>query len=349
MQTNTLEQQLFEQIREGKKIGKEISLERALLIANGVDEEGRLLRYLNDINSIYFDFITDEDFESDPNKTIDEQALRFASDMYNSLAGLRVMGTGAGEFLLTKAIDMVINNDKLEPLDCFGMTQIYTILSKQLGLNISVVEENEHVFNRMKVNGKTYDIDHRLLDRIELQRFPEGIEHDTSSLVAFTYIKRADRENAKGNYGDAIELYTKAILVDPEFSDRAYINRAGIRIDQEKYEDAREDFEKAISIDAEDFTGHIGLAFVEYYLKNYDEAMRHVNNAGEIYALNSDLYYTRALVQYDQDKKVDALRNCSIALGLENDHEGALDLKNIITRENKDAHRRRLNRFKVLH
>ena len=40
---NLLEEQMFKDIRAGKKIGTDISLERALLIASGVDDEEDIL------------------------------------------------------------------------------------------------------------------------------------------------------------------------------------------------------------------------------------------------------------------------------------------------------------------
>jgi tetratricopeptide (TPR) repeat protein len=345
----TLEEQLFQQLAEGKQIGTDIPLVDALLIADDVEDEVELAHYKGAITDIYYDLISSEDFEVDPHKSIDQQSIEFADKLYTYLVEYNKLGTDPGEYSLRKTVDMINKEIMGEALDCFGMTLIYSILANELGLNLQVVEKESHVHNRMRINRKVFDIDHRKESKIIQPDHVEGIEHDINSLVAFTYIKRADRENAKGNYGDAIELYTKAILVDPELSDRAYINRAGIRIDQEKYEDAREDFEKAISIDAEDITGHIGLAFVEYYLKNYDEAMRHVNNAGEIYALNSDLYYIRALVQYDQDKKDDSLRNCSIAIGLDQEHEGAIELRNVLLKEKELNHILVMGKSRTLH
>ncbi len=298
-QVNPLEEQMFEDIRAGKKIGKDISLERALLIASGVDNECIISVYQARIDDVYTSLITDEFFELDPEKGIEEQALNLASTIYDYIANLRALGTIKGEYSFIKIIDMLVHNINPEPIDCFGMTLIYSVLAIRAGLDISVIEKTNHIHNRIKTKGLIYDIDHRLLEKIELQEKPEGREHDVYSLAPFTYIKRADREFCKGNYQEAIKLYTQAILIDPKLSERAHLNRACSKIDIAESEDDK----------------------TELYLSAEQDLLKaeQINpNSAEV--LINLLYICAAFF-----RKEDAARYCHRVLDLDPSNEAALD------------------------
>jgi tetratricopeptide (TPR) repeat protein len=345
----TLEEELFQQLAEGKEIGNDIPLVDTLLIADGVEDKVRLASYREAITGIYYDLISDEDFEIDPNKSIDQQSIEFADKLYTYLVEYNKLGTDPGEYSLRKTVDMINKGIIGEALDCFGMTLIYSILANELGLDLQVVEKESHVHNRMRIKGKVYDIDHRKESKIIQPDHVEGIEHDINSLVAFTYIKRADREMERDNDDEAMELYTKAITIDPKLSDRVYQNRAALHMEKGNYDLAKQDYEKAISLNPSDAKTHIGLAFVEYQKSNYDKALEHTKNAEEINTFNPDIYYVKALVLYEQGKNDDALRNSAIALGFEKDHEGATELKDAILRERELNHIMVMGKSRTLH
>ncbi len=70
------------------------------------------------------------------------------------------------------------------------------------------------------------------------------------SLCAFgeDYAKEGDKQYAIGNFGKAIEFYTKAISINPN-STKAYNSRGVAYYELKNYRSAISDYTKAISVD----------------------------------------------------------------------------------------------------
>ncbi len=74
---------------------------------------------------------------------------------------------------------------------------------------------------------------------------PEKVNKKASMVYELAYQNAQD-----GKYGEAIANINKAILIEPKYVE-AYLSRAGIYADQQKYDSSVLDFEKALQLDAE--------------------------------------------------------------------------------------------------
>ena len=69
----------------------------------------------------------------------------------------------------------------------------------------------------------------------------------TSSLDSIDYYNRGTKHISKNNYNSAIENFTKAIKIDPDYAD-AYYTHGTVYYWQEDYDNAIEDYNQAIRI-----------------------------------------------------------------------------------------------------
>ncbi len=131
------------------------------------------------------------------------------------------------------------------------------------------------------------------------------IDQKIKSKTAIHFFKGETYYN-KGQWGEAISEYNKAIEINPRFAE-AYNNR-GISFAQGKgqYDQAISDFDKAIEINSK-FAEAYNNRGISYFNKGqYDQAISDYDKAIEINPRHAEAYYKRGLVyaqvkgQYDQ-------------------------------------------------
>jgi tetratricopeptide (TPR) repeat protein len=89
---------------------------------------------------------------------------------------------------------------------------------------------------------------------------------------------RGTAHMAKGEYGQAIACFDKAIRIEPGFA-QAYCNRGTAYYEKGQYDPAIRDFDKAIEINPSFAEAYYNRAVSYYHEKEYDKARQDVQEA----------------------------------------------------------------------
>lgn len=95
-----------------------------------------------------------------------------------------------------------------------------------------------------------------------------GKKNKELKLLLWKGIKAKERKD----FNTAVINFTKAIELDPDFLD-AYIFRAGIYSEQEKYAEAVEDYSKLIEIEPRNHIAYLNRGIANEHLKRFTESM----------------------------------------------------------------------------
>jgi tetratricopeptide (TPR) repeat protein len=135
------------------------------------------------------------------------------------------------------------------------------------------------------------------------------------------YLKAGDEFAKKMNFKDAIEQYTKAIELDPDY-DKAYIQRAISYNGLNDFENAASDFDRAIVFNEKDadlyyFSGQA------YHLQGQNDiALSKLNEAIEMKGNFLEAYQVRAEVLIELGRYREALDDCQKCLKMKEDEKG---------------------------
>ena len=144
----------------------------------------------------------------------------------------------------------------------------------------------------------------------------------TNKLLALSNINEAQAYYVSGinnsnsaKYSEAIEDYTKAISINPQFAN-AYCNRGFAKHKLEKYTDAIEDYSKGIELNPGQYIYHFyylrGVAKKD--LENYSDAIEDFSKAIEINPEYANAYNDRANSYKSLDKIIEAMEDYSKAI-----------------------------------
>lgn len=124
------------------------------------------------------------------------------------------------------------------------------------------------------------------------------------------------------NYGSALEIYTKAIVIDPGQAE-SYNNRGNVYTALNQYNPALKDYSKALSIDPnlEKTYNNIGIIFNKK--KDFDQALAYYDKALEINSENAGTYYNRANVYLQLNQLDEAVEDYSRSIELNPFHKKA--------------------------
>ncbi|MHC4678229.1 MAG: tetratricopeptide repeat protein [Planctomycetota bacterium] len=89
---------------------------------------------------------------------------------------------------------------------------------------------------------------------------------------------RGTAHTAKGEYGQAIACFDKAIRIEPGFA-QAYCNRGTAYYEKKQYDSAIRDFDKALEISPSFAEAYYNRAVSYYHKKEYDKARQDVQKA----------------------------------------------------------------------
>jgi len=102
------------------------------------------------------------------------------------------------------------------------------------------------------------------------------------------YNRGAAQERAKAEMD-----YTEAIRLKPNYSD-AYYNRAGARVDLEKFKEAKEDFDMVLKLNPKNEKAYFNRGSVKYKLSDYKGAIEDYTQGLLIKPAHSEAYNNRA-------------------------------------------------------
>ena len=111
-----------------------------------------------------------------------------------------------------------------------------------------------------------------------------------------------------GNTTKAIELYTQAIALNPNYAD-TYYNRGNEYYHLKEYEAAIKDYNQAIALDPKNAKMYFNRGVVQYEVKNYEAAIKDYNQAITLDPKNARMYLNRGAVYYEINNYKEAIRD----------------------------------------
>lgn len=246
----TLEEQIMEDVRNGRQV----DIERALLIASGCETEGKIAEYKRKIDELESKFHAHSMHEFAGNKAKDETQLEKMAYSLDRFLWEKGNGRYNGNFLLADAVDAQINPETEGVGDCVGLSSLYAALGTRQGLKLAVLYKPEHIMLRLRIGRKTIDIEctdpygFGIDIKQSRHKSHKGLgEAGLIALVTTAYYNRGIAKMELGRFQDAIADYDRAIKIMPDFA-LAYNNRGVAKYELGRFEDAIADYNKAIKI-----------------------------------------------------------------------------------------------------
>jgi tetratricopeptide (TPR) repeat protein len=102
----------------------------------------------------------------------------------------------------------------------------------------------------------------------------------------------------KGQFGEALEAYDKAILFDEEPSEEILIEKGDTLLTLERYDEAMEAFLFAKELNPENFLALKGIAKIELERGNYEQAITGCREALDLYKGDAEVWRMLAIAYY---------------------------------------------------
>jgi len=138
--------------------------------------------------------------------------------------------------------------------------------------------------------------------------------------------------HGRGQFDDAIRIYSRILKMNPPDSVRAVIhNHRGMAwFVLSQYQRALRDFSRVVELDAANTRGYNNRALAYRMLGRHQKALADLDRSLELDPFQMDPYYIRALTHHTLGDSASALSACERALNLQPDFAPAVRLKTII-------------------
>ncbi len=127
------------------------------------------------------------------------------------------------------------------------------------------------------------------------------------------YLKAGDEFLKNNKYEDAIDQYTKAVQIEPDF-DKGYTQRAFTYSQLSKFEEAAEDYDRASVFIPKDEENYYNAADMYYKTGNDQESLDRLNKSLDVKSNYIEAIQLKALVLLNLKKYDEALENAKNAL-----------------------------------
>ena len=134
------------------------------------------------------------------------------------------------------------------------------------------------------------------------------------------YFKTGEDFVEVGNYNDAIEQFTKAIDLEPDYAD-AYMARADACEKIGKLEEAAADYDRASTFLEKDKDVFYHSGRLYYLLNEYEKALEKTDISIKLKKTNDNAYRLKAKILIALERYEEALENCNTALTLKETSE----------------------------
>ncbi|MFP3871210.1 MAG: tetratricopeptide repeat protein [Syntrophobacteria bacterium] len=288
-----------DRIIEDIAAGKDISLERALLVVSGLQTEGEIAGYIRKLDQIHERFI----------HKLEKKVSTSLSTLREYMPGLRakllfeyLWNTKPrrcnSNFLLTHVVDAQLDPDVHCKVGmCIGLTSLYTVLGLRENLNLTIVSNDSHMLNRLRTAAKIYNIEHTDPLGFDSELADDSFhERPPISLVANVLNSRGLREERKENLAEALRNYNKAIALNPHYAN-AYNNCGNVKLKEKNYHGAIEDYDTAIELNVKFDLAYCNRAMARQKLGDYSGALRDYGRAIEIEPHYEEALYHRGLLR----------------------------------------------------
>lgn len=131
--------------------------------------------------------------------------------------------------------------------------------------------------------------------------------------LAATYYNRGNAYREMENYDKAIEDFTSAISLNPNYT-KAYSNRGAVYTALERYPEALEDFTKVLDLSPGNALHHFNRGLVYHKMGRLDEALKDFDEAVKLNDKFSSSYYARSFVHEEKGDMEKALEDARMAV-----------------------------------
>lgn len=161
-----------------------------------------------------------------------------------------------GPFRLTEVIDAHLSKNTDEVGNCLGLTLLFNVLAKRLGLKVEAVYlddefgDSPHVRSVVVIQGRPTDVEHMSPEGYDFQDTRSGIRRVSwgdRELIADIYHSRGNLLFQQGKLEGAVANYEKSVLLNPRYT-KAYINAATALLVLGRQEQAQAYLEKALQL-----------------------------------------------------------------------------------------------------
>ena len=258
---------LEEKLIEDLKSGKDVSLERALLIVSGCKTEEEIAVYVEKLDQIQDDIHRFLRHVNHPERDEDDFKAKFIFDYLWEKKTKRFNDN----LFLTDVIDAQVSENKNEKIgNCVGLTSLYTVLGLREGFDLSILVNRDHILNRLRTEKGVYDIENTNIVGFGLKK-KGSREEPIENIVSHVLFSRGCRKFDSKYYVEALDDYTKAIELNPGHA-QAYINRGNIKAELEDHKGAVDDYDKAIELDPNYFKPYHQRGVSRFYIKDFKGA-----------------------------------------------------------------------------
>ena len=330
-----LENRTIKEFLKGK-----VSLERALLVASGLDEEG-VETYVGKIDKIQENFTEWLKEKKNVQQPQELSVYDRAEALFNYLWETKPDRYNSN-FLLADVIDAQLSENVNEKVgNCIGLTSLYTVLGIRNGLELSVLYTNTQMFDESHTLNLLHDGDQEVvIENIHPSGFNFKKESDSENIIleynaeesktlrikfkkgtlktllASEYNNKGIEKNDLGDVEESITDFDKAIELDPNFA-IAYCNRGTIKSSLNDLEGAIDDYNKAIELDPNFADAYCNRGNAQQKLKKYKKAIKDYNKAIELQPNYAKAFNNKAGAKIKLRKFKKAIKDFNRAIELD--------------------------------
>jgi tetratricopeptide (TPR) repeat protein len=293
----SVEEKLIQDVKEGR----DVSLERGLLIISGLKTVEEIRGYTQKLDQIYHGFIEKLTAKSPVSlATLREHMVAsLAQSLFEYLWNTKPRRCD-GNFLLTDVIDAQLDPDVNRKVgSCVGLTALFTVLGVRESLNLTILVSDSHIVNRLRVNDTLYTVDntdpHGFDYDLDEKDF---LEYPSIMLLANVLNSRGMVQEALENFEQAKADYNKAIEINPEYAN-AYNNRGNIKAEQAEHKGAIQDYDRAIELNSQFVEAYCNRGIAREHLGNHAKALEDFDRAIELNSEYIDGYLRRGMLRQD--------------------------------------------------
>jgi tetratricopeptide (TPR) repeat protein len=310
---------LEEKLIQDVKAGRDVFLERGLLIISGLKTEGEIRTYTQKLDQIYNGFIEKLTSKSPLSlaSTRDYMTTSMAKWLFEYLWNTKPKRCN-GNFLLTDVIDAQLNTDINQKVgSCVGLTSLYTVLGLRESLELTILVSDSHMVNRLRVDDTLYNVDNT--DPLGFDYSLDDkdfVEYPAILLLANVLNSRGMDQEGRENFEQAKADYNKAIEINPEYAN-AYNNRGNIKAKQADYKGAIMDYNRAIGLNSQFVEAYCNRGIAKENLGDHHEAMEDFDKAIEINSEYVDAHLRRGILRQDAGDYAGAIRDFDRVIEIE--------------------------------
>lgn len=318
--TTNLEERLVEEI----KSGKDVPIERALLIISGLTDEAQIKDYVSKIAALQRGFEEWYAMHSAGKPKVGYAKTARAlfdflwqdkPERYNS------------RFLLTEVVDNQLSENVYQKVgSCVGLTSLYSILGLKNGLDLWVLDTGDHVISVLNRDRRVY-IDNTIKSGFDsfLPRYTHFKKKDLSRLITIVFNERGNSKYDSGDFKGAISDFEKSVGLNPNYSP-AFNNLGNAKAALGDIEGAIKDYDKAIKLNPKDAFMLVNRGNAKYELGDLKLAIKDYDKAIELKPDFARAFYYRGIIEEDLGLLTDAIKDYDKAIRLNKKNGSKLDL-----------------------